>query len=114
MTQFKKILIVNIFGIGDVLFTTPIIQNIKNAMPNTFVGYMGNARTADFLENNPQIDKVFVYEKDEYRKLYKESKKSVIKPLRPNRRIHEYAPINGADIEDSMINTFKIFFPFIL
>ncbi|MDP8265786.1 MAG: lipopolysaccharide heptosyltransferase II [Candidatus Aceula meridiana] len=75
----KRILIVNIFGIGDVLFTTPLIQNIKKAMPDVVIGYMSNRRTSGFLEDNPQIDKVFVYEKDEYRKFYKESKKKVIK-----------------------------------
>lgn len=77
----KKILIVNIFGIGDVLFTTPFIQNIKNAIPDVLIGYMSNRRTAEFLEDNPQIEKVFVYEKDEYRALYKESKKKAIHKL---------------------------------
>ena len=87
MTPFKKILIVNIFGIGDVLFTTVLIQNIKKAMPNAIIGYMSNRRTASFLEDNPQIDKVFVYEKDEYRALYKESKIKVINKFQDSLKI---------------------------
>jgi len=70
-----KILIINPFGIGDVLFTTPLISNIKYHDPQGFIGYLGNRRTAEFLDGYPKIDKVFVYERDEYHRLYKDSKR---------------------------------------
>lgn len=69
-----RILIVNPFGIGDVLFTTPLIANLKEAFPDSYIGYVCNARTKDILLNNPKVDKVFVYEKDNFRKLWKTSK----------------------------------------
>ena len=31
----KKILLINIFGIGDVLFTTPLISNLKQKFPDS-------------------------------------------------------------------------------
>ena len=71
----KKFLIINIFGIGDVLFTTPLIDNIKRDCPDSFVGYICNARTFAIVDSNPKVDKVFVYEKDDYRKLYRYSKR---------------------------------------
>ncbi len=71
---YKKILIINIFGIGDVLFTTPMISNIKKYIPDVSIGYVCNKRAADALKNNPKIDKIFVYEKDDFVHLLKKSK----------------------------------------
>ena len=64
----------NIFGIGDVLFTTPLIANIKAAHPQVQIGYICNRRTESLLVNNPKIDKIFVYERDEFKSAYDQSK----------------------------------------
>lgn len=64
--MYKKILIINPFGIGDVLFTTPIIHTLKEAFPGVKIGYLCNRRSAPLLENNPYIDSIFVYERDEF------------------------------------------------
>lgn len=74
----KKILIINIFGIGDVLFTTPLISNLKSAFPHIQIGYLCNRRTEPILKNNPKIDRVFVYERDEFNALYRDSKAAFI------------------------------------
>ncbi len=73
--SFKKILVINTFGIGDVLFTTPLIKNIKLNLPQIFIGYIANRRTAPLLEKNPCIDRVYVYERDEHHALWKKSKR---------------------------------------
>ena len=39
-----KVLIINPFGIGDVLFTTPVIRAVKEYDPHAFVGYWCNER----------------------------------------------------------------------
>jgi len=62
----KKILIINPYGIGDVLFTTPVISNLRRAYPQAYMAYLANRRTADFLKSNPDIQQVFVYERDEF------------------------------------------------
>jgi len=74
MKSLQKILIANIFGIGDVLFTTPLIANIKAHNPQVQIGYICNRRTESLLANHPKINRVFVYERDEFNRLYKESK----------------------------------------
>jgi lipopolysaccharide heptosyltransferase II len=66
---YKKILLINTFGIGDVLFTTPIIHALKDAFNGVKIGYLCNARTAEILRNNPFIGAVFVYERDEFEAL---------------------------------------------
>ena len=75
----KKILVINPFGIGDVLFTTPLIRAIKKAYPEWRIYFICNKRTRPILEHNPYIEKIIVVEKDEYRKLLKNSKWHFIK-----------------------------------
>ena len=60
----KKILVANIFGIGDVLFTTPLIASIKKEIPGVSVDYLCNARTKAIVEKDPDVDDIFVYEKE--------------------------------------------------
>ena len=77
-----KILIANPFGIGDVLFTTPIISNIKHQLRNAKIGYLCNRRVAPLLEQDPRIYKFFVYEKDEFRGLWQQSKCKCLEEIR--------------------------------
>ncbi|MEI8176162.1 MAG: glycosyltransferase family 9 protein [Candidatus Omnitrophota bacterium] len=85
-----RILIVNPFGIGDVLFTTPMIAELKEQYPGAYIGYVCNARAKDILLNNPKVDKVFIYEKDQFRNLSKHSRllafRKLLKFLRSIRR----------------------------
>ena len=69
--DYKKILIINPYGIGDVLFTTPVIGNLRLAFPNASISYVANRRTADFLKFNPEIARVFVYERDDFAAAYR-------------------------------------------
>jgi lipopolysaccharide heptosyltransferase II len=66
MKNVPKILIINPYGVGDVLFTTPVISNLRLAYPQASIAYLANRRTADFLKFNPDIAQVFVYERDEF------------------------------------------------
>lgn len=78
----KKILLINTFGIGDVLFTTPVIRNLKAQFPNIEIAYLGNRRTAPLLQNHPLLTKVFSYERDEFNEIYKRSKIEYCRELR--------------------------------
>ena len=78
----KRFLIINIFGIGDVLFTTPLVRNIKKSIPEAYIGYICNKRAVAVLEGNPNINKIFIYEKDDYREIYKRSKIQFVKKIR--------------------------------
>lgn len=79
MNKIKRIIIINPFGIGDVLFSTPVIENVKINYPDAFIGYLCNARTAPIFYNNPKVNEVFIYEKDDWRRLWHTSKFSCIR-----------------------------------
>lgn len=85
-----RILVVNHFGIGDVLFTFPLLRAIKENLPQAYIGYLCNRRTEKIVKNNPDIDQVFVFEKDEYRAMWKVSKllcaKNIFKLVRSIRK----------------------------
>jgi len=70
---YKKILIINPFGIGDVLFSTPVIHTLKDAFPTTKLGYLCSSRSAELLKTNPHIDYLFVYDRDEFELVRKRS-----------------------------------------
>jgi len=69
-----KILIFNSFGIGDVLFTTPLARNIKNNIPGTSLTLICNARVYPLLENSALFDDLMIFEKDEWRAAAEQSK----------------------------------------
>lgn len=77
----KKFLIINPFGIGDVLFTTPVIHTLKDAFAGVKIGYLCNRRSAPILEANPYLDYLFVYERDEFEALRRKSFFAWIKKL---------------------------------
>ena len=74
----NRILIINPFGIGDVLFSTPLITSLRKNFPSSFIAFICNKRTRDLLETNPELNEVFVFEKDEYKNLWKRSRRQCI------------------------------------
>lgn len=70
----RKVLVINPFGIGDVLFTTPVIRAIKDSYPDTIIGYWCNERVKDILKNNSNIDKVFALSRGDIKKIYSRSR----------------------------------------
>ncbi len=70
--QYKtepKILIVNPYGIGDVLFCTPLIRTLRTTYPKSYIAVLLGSRTEAILEFNPNINAIFIYNKDHYRSL---------------------------------------------
>ena len=74
MSEPRRILIVNPFGIGDVLFSTPLIRAIRRVFPTAYVAYLGNRRTEEILQRNANLDALFIYEKDEVVALWNRNK----------------------------------------
>ncbi len=75
----KRLLIIDPFGIGDVLFTTPVIKAVKDVYPDNYIGYWCNERVADILKNNPAINRVFAFSRGDLKKLYQQSHLEAIK-----------------------------------
>lgn len=76
-----KILIINPFGIGDVIFSTPLVQALRESYPDSFIGYVCNRRAQEVLGSNPNLSRIYIYEKDEYRAAWAESKTKCLKRI---------------------------------
>ena len=57
----KKVLIIKLGAIGDVIHSTMLAQSIKKAEPNCIVHFMTTDFIVPLLENNPDIDKVISF-----------------------------------------------------
>lgn len=70
----KKFLLMNPFGIGDVLFTTPVIRAIKDNFPDCAISYWCNSRVKDLFIHDPKINKIFAVSRGDIKKIACESK----------------------------------------
>jgi heptosyltransferase II len=77
--DYKSFLVINPFGIGDVLFSTPLIRNLSEQFPKARIYYLANSKTAPILANHPLIKRVFIYDRDEF---VKEQRKSFWKGIK--------------------------------
>ena len=75
----EKYLIINPFGIGDVLFSTVMVRELRKTNPGSYIAYICNLKVKDILAANPDINEVLVFERDEYRNEWKKSKIAGIK-----------------------------------
>lgn len=62
-----KILVIRRDNIGDLILTTPFIRALRQRFPKAWIGALVNSYTAQVLDNNPDIDEVFVYTKVKHR-----------------------------------------------
>lgn len=67
----RRVLIVNPFGVGDVIFTMPLVEALRREKPRAFIGFVCNERTVDLVRMNTAIDKTYVFNRERYRKLWK-------------------------------------------
>lgn len=67
----KRYLVINPFGIGDVLFTTPVVRALKAYSTDSFVGYWCNERVRGVLEDNPYIDRIFALSRGDIKRIYR-------------------------------------------
>jgi len=60
----KRILIVNVNWLGDVLFSTPFIQALRKKFPNAHIACMVVPRCEEILESNPHLNEIIIYDED--------------------------------------------------
>jgi len=65
----KKILVMKFRNIGDVLLTTPLIENLKINYPDAKIDVAVNKGTEEMLSLNPNISKIHIYDRNFVKKL---------------------------------------------
>ena len=72
-----KILIVNPFGIGDVLFTTPVIKSLAKSGHSVY--FWSNERAAEILKYNPAIKGILPLSRGDLKNIFNSSGKKGVK-----------------------------------
>ncbi|MFH0985471.1 MAG: lipopolysaccharide heptosyltransferase II [Candidatus Omnitrophota bacterium] len=62
--KIRRILIVHPYGIGDLLFVTPVMRALRLIPTVETVDLLLGSRTREVVENNPHINDIFVADKD--------------------------------------------------
>jgi len=60
----NKILLVRVDRIGDLILSTPAIRAVRSKYPGAEIHLLATEYTKDIVANNPNIDKVLIYQKD--------------------------------------------------
>lgn len=64
----ERILIFNVNWLGDVLFSTATIRNIRNNYPDSFIACVVPARCYQVLKGSPHLDEIIIFdEKDRHK-----------------------------------------------
>jgi len=64
-----KILLIKYRNIGDVLLSTPLIENLKLNYPNAQIDFALNDYCIDMIEKNPNINNIFPYYRSRFKKV---------------------------------------------
>ncbi len=59
----KRILIVKLSAIGDVLMATPVSRALRAAFPDSYIAWAVERKSADIVIGNPYLDEVIVWER---------------------------------------------------
>lgn len=59
----KRILIVKLSAIGDVLMATPVAKALREAFPDSYIAWVVEKKAADIVIGNPYLDEVIVWDR---------------------------------------------------
>jgi lipopolysaccharide heptosyltransferase II len=59
-----NILVLRMSGVGDVLWTTPFLANLRRGYPSAHISYIAKDFCAPVLYNNQDVDEVVIFKKD--------------------------------------------------
>ncbi|RMF92372.1 MAG: glycosyltransferase family 9 protein [Candidatus Schekmanbacteria bacterium] len=74
----KKILIINLARMGDLLQSTPLLEEIKKESPDSRITMLANSKFAAICERLPFIDEIIKFDVEEIAKSISESNKNLI------------------------------------
>ena len=60
----RRIVIVEVNWIGDVLFSTPFIRAVREANPDAYIACLLHPRCREVLESNPRVNEIIFYDEE--------------------------------------------------
>ncbi|NWG27018.1 MAG: glycosyltransferase family 9 protein [Ignavibacteriaceae bacterium] len=64
--EIKKILCIKPRGIGDIILSTIVLENIKAAFPHSEIHYLTEEFAKRAVENNPFVSKILTFNKKDF------------------------------------------------
>lgn len=68
----KKILIIRLSSLGDILLSTPLVRTIKSKYPDAAIDFLLRKEYGDVYRCNPHLNKLYLYNNDNTGELIKE------------------------------------------
>lgn len=62
MSEIRKILIIRLSSIGDILLTTPLIRALRKKYPQAAIDFAVKERYVDLLKTNPHVSNVITFD----------------------------------------------------
>lgn len=72
---YKKILVIRLSSLGDVLLTTPLIRSVKNKYPKTQIDFLVREEYEDVIVYNPYITNIISLKRNE---LLSDARKAIL------------------------------------
>ena len=67
----KRVLIIRLSAIGDVVFASPLVASIKRTYPQTEVYWLAESNVAPLLVHDPDLSEVLVWRREDWRGLFR-------------------------------------------
>jgi heptosyltransferase-2 len=64
LTKFKKVLIIRLSSLGDILLTTPLIRTLKNLYPQLNIDFIIREEYQETIKLNPHIKNIITISRD--------------------------------------------------
>jgi ADP-heptose:LPS heptosyltransferase len=62
-SQVKRILVITLSNVGDIIITTPVIKTLAREFPDARIDVMVGPRGKEIFEHDPRIFKLIIYDK---------------------------------------------------
>ncbi|MBN1353530.1 MAG: lipopolysaccharide heptosyltransferase II [Candidatus Omnitrophica bacterium] len=82
--EYRRILIIEVNWLGDVLFSTPFIRSVRGKFKDAHIACLTVPRTVEILEGNPNINEIIIYDENSKHKSFL-GKARLIRSLRRKR-----------------------------
>ena len=61
--MYKKILVINLMHIGDLLLTTPVLRTLRANFPQSHIALLADKKLADLVRLNENLDECLLIDK---------------------------------------------------